>query len=211
MDKLIQQVNLYQPIFRRQRPPFSAGVMASYIAIAAGMLLLVTLFSVFQLNELQDSTNALDEKRQQLQTQLDAVKAKLKPREPNHLLESQKDRLAADLRNARRLFRLLSHEMEDQGKPYSAFFRGLAESSVEGLWLKQLGISKGGQALSLSGHTLKPELVPRLLQALKKQPVFDGHSFGKVQMNRSAGAGNDEGVMFHLQTSDVEGGQADAG
>lgn len=211
MDKLIQQVNLYQPIFRRQRLPFSAGVMGINIGIAALLMLAATLFAMYQLHELQQGTDTLEEKKQQLQVQLDAVREKLKPRKLNHLLLAQKGRLDSDLADARRLSRLLANEIEEQGRPYSVYFRGLAESSIEGLWLEQLKISQGGGLLSLSGAALKPELVPRLLQALKNKDAFEGHSFGEVRMLRHKDASVDRAVKFHLKTKSAAEEQADAG
>ena len=211
MDKLIQQVNLYQPIFKQQRQPFSAGVMAVNIGIAALLMLAATLYAMYQLHDLEKGTVALEQQKQQLQLQLDAVKARLKPRKLNQLLVAQKDKMATDLKDARRLSRLLASEIEDQGRPYSVYFRGLAESSIDGLWLEQLKISQGGELLSLSGSALRPELVPRLLQSLKDKEAFAGHSFGEVQMLRNKDAALDHAVKFELKTQSAAGEQADAG
>ncbi len=211
MDKLIQQVNLYQPVFRRKREPFSAGVMSVIISIAAAFLLMATFFSLYQVQEMKQRADLVEQKNRDMLEKLEELREKLQPREVNRLLVAQKDNLEIDLRDARRLSRMLDFEMQENMPPYSAYFRGLAETSVEGLWLKQLQISQDGEFLSLSGHTLKPELVPRLLQLLKNKPVFDGHSFGEVQMTREQDNGLDRAVMFHLQTISTSEEQANAG
>ena len=211
MDKLIQQVNLYQPIFRPKREPFSAGVMGGILLIAAAVMLLATLFSMYQVEEVNQRVQLIDQKNQHMLAKLEEVKEQLQPKEVNQLLIARRDKLSGDLRDARRLSRLLDLEIQDEGQPYSAYFRGLAESPVEGLWLKQLKISEGGDFLSLSGHTLKPELVPRLLQLLKNKAVFNGHTFGEVKMTREQEEGLNLPVQFHMQTLSSSEEAVDAG
>lgn len=211
MDKLIQQVNFYQPIFRREKKPFSAVTVAINTGIAVFLMLLASLYSIYQLNEIQQRVDVLEQRKQTLVSQLDELKKTLKPRTANHLLTSKKEKLAGDLRDARRLFRLLDAEVSDVDQLYSAYFRGLAEVGVNGLWLKDLEISQGGEFLSLSGQTLKPELVPRLLQSLQNKAVFAGHSFGKVQMNRESNEEFERAILFHLETLKAEEVKNDAG
>lgn len=200
MDQLIQQVNFYQPLFHKKRESFSSGVITGIISVAALIMLLVTVYTFVQLEELKDRADLIEQKKRHMQVQLEELKEKLKPREENQLLLAERDNLAGDLRDARRQFRLLDQEIKHDGQHYSAYFRGLAESSVEGLWLKQLRISQGGNYLSLSGETLKPELVPRLLKLLKNKPVFVGHGFADVQMSRGMSTGTEDPVLFQLQT-----------
>lgn len=207
----MQQVNLYQPMFRRVNKPFSASTLLLIIGVAAGIMMLVSVYGYVQLNELQHKVDVAEQKKNSLQTQLTGVKEKLKPRTANQLLLGQKEKLDGDLRNARRLQRLLEAEIATDNKAYSAYFRGLAEVQVDGLWLKQLQISKGGSHLSLSGQSLKPELLPLLLQALRDKPVFSGQSFGKVRMQRHEGEGMERSLLFQLETQEITGEQPDAG
>lgn len=211
MDKLIQQINLYQPAFQKKHEPFNVAVMGGILAIAAIFMAAATAYIAYQGYDLEQRITSLQNDKQQLRSQVDAVKQKLEPRQTNRLLISKKDSLNDDLASAQRLSRMLTSNIDEQTASYSAYFRGLAESSLDGLWLKSLSINKGGESLKLSGHAVKPELVPRLLQRLKKQEVFDGYSFENVLMTRPREQGLQKAIMFELETVSTDEESQDAG
>lgn len=210
MEKLIQQVNFYQPIFQRKKKPFGASVIAVYVGIAVAIMLITTGYGYYQLSGLQTVADQLSTQEQELKQQVESARNSLKPRRPNHLLEARKEKLSLSLGDARRLSRLLDQAVSQEQPQYSAYFRGLAESTINGLWLDSLMIANGGEALRLSGRTLKPELVPRLLQNLQGKTIFDGHSFDNVRLLREQKEGVENSVQFFLDTT-VDEEIADAG
>jgi len=211
MEKLIQQVNFYQPIFQKVREPFNVAVMGGILVAAAVIMAAATAYVIYQKHVLEHRITSLQNEQQHLQNQVYVIREKLKPRTTNRLLVTKKDSLNDDLASAHRLSHLLSSNIDEQTGSYSAYFRGLAESSLDGLWLKSLHINQGGESLKISGHAIRPELVPRLLQRLKKQQVFDGHSFENVLMARPKEDGLQKAIMFELETVSFSEESQDAG
>lgn len=210
MGSMIQQINFLSSSLKPKKQPFSAFTMLIMTAIAVMVMVLFSLYAYKQTLDLQANLDALTAQKEAMQTRLDRAKETLKPREKNQLLSAEQLKLEGNLHAARRLAALMRTELGSQGKPYSAYFRGLAESTLQGLWLKQLAISHGGQNLNLSGETLQPELLPRLLQTLSSQEVFKGQNFNNVLMSREQEEGSRK-ILFELKTESKEVEQNDAG
>jgi len=210
MGGMTQQINFLHSSLKPKKQPFSAITMLAMTGIAVLVMGLFTLYGYKQTLDLQANLDELAGQKQAMQVRLDQAKETLKPREKNQLLMAKQLRLEGDLHAARRLAALLRTELGSQGEPYSAYFRGLAESTLQGLWLKHLAISHGGQSLNLSGETLQPELLPRLLQTLSSQEVFKGHNFNNVMMSRELDEETRK-ILFELKTELNEAEQNDAG
>lgn len=200
MERLIQQVNFYQPFLRPQKKPFSVMTMSVMTGIALLLMLLFWGYGYYQVTSLQDDIEQLQARQQAMKNQLEQTRASLAPRENSPLLAARQLRLEKDLQDARRLVSLLHSLTQRETHAYSAFFRGFAENTVPGLWLQQVHVSAAGQALSFAGETVQPELLPRLLQRLSGQAVFRGHHFNQVIMSRGD-SDEDQRVRFELNST----------
>lgn len=210
MGSMIQQINFLNSSLKPKQQPFNVTTILIMTGIAVLVMTLFTLYGYKQSFDLQTNLDELTAQAETMQMRMEEAKQTLKPREKSQLLVAKQLRLENDLHAARRLAALLRTELGSQGEPYSAYFRGLAVSTLQGLWLKQLAISHGGQRLNLSGETLEPELLPRLLQTLSSQKVFKGHNFNNVQMSREQDEGTRK-IRFELKTQFKEAGPNDAG
>lgn len=192
---MIQQINLYHAEFRKVVPRFHATLMLASITGVILILGLVTAFGYWQNSSRQATVTQLEQQQQQLQTNLDKLRNELQNRSGNQLLLNEKDRLARELQDARRLANLLASEIERPEHPYSAYFRALAEAVIDGLWIENVVVSQAGRQIRLAGATRYPELVPQLLTALKDQPAFEGKTFAQVKMTRT----NDEKATLQFE------------
>lgn len=194
---MIQQVNLYHSRFRREKPKFHAQIMLLALGGLLALLVLLTIWAKMDLAGEQAKLSALSQQQQKIQAELDALKIKLSSVQFNQLLESKKDNLTQELRDARLLANLLASEIERPVYPYSSYFRALAESVVSGLWVESLAVSQSGRQIKITGYSQLPESVPLLLQALKSNDVFKGKTFEKVEMSRKQS--DDENIFFEMQ------------
>jgi len=210
MENLVQQINFYHLSLKPKKTSFSAKTMLMMAGLAILGLLVISVISVLQTKDIEDALQAQIAEKNHLKDNLEEAKTGLKPREKSHLLSARKSRIEKDLQDARRLSAIIRNETIKNNKLYSDYFRGLAQTTIRGLWLQRITISEGSNAIGLSGNTLKPELVPRLLQNLSGLSVFQGTSFNKVLFKRDLD-NPENGVSFELTTQKQEEGAADAG
>ena len=205
MARLIQQINLYHPEFRHELPQFHAAQMLLAGVVVAFALMALTAYAYVDNWQLEKQLAEIQQQKQQKASELQEIKSKLKSIRPNRLLEAKKERLIKELKEAKTLSLLMSSEIERPAHPYSRYFRALAESTVNGLWLEQLQIGQYGRQIKIAGYSYAPENVPILLQVLKANEVFAGRTFEQVEMTRKQGT--DESVHFSMLTlrSDGEG------
>ena len=70
---MYQQINLYQPVFRRQRKVFSAATLLQVLLIAAIVLLGMYLHARWTTGRLQTTVDNLSGQYQQLEAQLGSL------------------------------------------------------------------------------------------------------------------------------------------
>ena len=206
-----QQINLYQPIFRKQVKVFSATTILQIAGIFMLALLLIYIYSLWQ-------ATLLDRQITQLQAALQSGTARLAQLEstlPSHTIDPA---LQAALKAAvaqHDLMQLTVVALSQRSYGITAGFSsqlvGLARQHVNGLWLTAVRLSKGGADFDLSGKTVDPRLVPEYVQRLSAVPVFKGTEFGLLRIERPEK--NDRALSFRLSTalsdnSDKESGNA---
>jgi len=208
MGRVIQQINLYQSIFRREKPKFDASQMLLALLALSVLLGLLSVWQYLQLADSKATLAVLNQQQQQQQAELDQLKEKLGKNRANQMLEARKRSLSDELRDANLLANLLANEINVPLHPYSAYFRSFAETPVNGLWLTELQLANNAQQLKVTGYAIKAEKVTTLLQALKTSQVFAGLTFADVKMTKQQ-VDDKALVRFEMLTARATGDSAD--
>ena len=197
MSQVVQQINLYQPIFRKREEPFTALTMYRIVAMLVITMGVITAGMLWQNQKLKRLHDDLDTQKEVIAQRLVEIKQRIPNRQPNPLLEKRLQVLMRH-RDAQRLVNtLLEQQLGKKRQPMSAFFEGLARHPVKGLWFNTIRVGKGGDYLALQGRVLEPELVPRLLSSLGREEVFKGRAFQILKLNRQK---KDQQIDFQLMT-----------
>ncbi|HIP52572.1 MAG TPA: hypothetical protein EYH03_00990 [Chromatiales bacterium] len=197
MSRPVQQINLYQPMFRKREEPFTALTLFRIVATLLITMGAITLALLWQAQKLERLHDELEAQKEVVAQRLLEIKQRMPQRQANPLLEKRLESLMRH-RDAQRLVNtLLEQQLGEAQQPLSAFFEGLAKSPVEGLWFNTIRVSEGGDYLALQGRVLEPELVPRLLSSLGKEEVFKGRAFQVLKLNRQE---EDQRIDFQLMT-----------
>ncbi|MHB8424980.1 MAG: hypothetical protein ACYDB9_07485 [Gammaproteobacteria bacterium] len=179
-----QQINLYQPIFRKQPKIFSAATVLQMTGIFVLALLLIYIYSLWQSAMLSRQTTQLN---QQLQTDT-ARLAQLEKVLPSHAVNPA---LQTALKSA-----MAQHNLKQQAlaalakrtygvtSGFSGQLMGLARQHLSGLWLTEIRLARGGADFEMGGETVDPRLLPEYLQRLARVPVFRGTEFGMLRIER---------------------------
>ena len=179
-----QQINLYQPIFRKQPKVFSALTILQTVLVVFAGLLLIYAYGRWQDAKLSHTLSELKAQRTAGLNRVQRLGEKYPPRTQSPLLEQQVQRLVAERGAKQRILAALSGKTPANTTGFSPFLVGLARQHVNGLWLTDFAIHNGGADVSLAGSALSPEQVPRYLQKLSLESAFSGKTFKTLLMTR---------------------------
>lgn len=210
-----QQINLYQPIFRRQKKAFSAIAMAQTVSVIALALLVTWGVGFWQELKLRHGLESLRAQERALTQQLASFGTTPGGPSPKAVLETRVQALTQQRDTKRGLLAELSG-VQTIGHGLAAHFTGLARTPVPGLWLTRIAVTGGGARIELEGRTARPDMVPRLVQRLTAQDPYTETRFRTLRITRpGAPAPGDEWpehAHFRLDTSaDVPTELADLG
>lgn len=180
-----QQINLYEAApetsFWQSYSPFPQ--------IGAGLVLVLTLLYLVTLWQYQDTREQFDtlQAQQEAESQrLEQLRQSMPQPGIDPKLEAEVERLETTHRAKVALLQALTQDQIGNEAGFSAHFEGLARRQVEGLWLTKIDLGDGGARLGLEGATVRPELVPQLIQSLSQEPVFEGTQFDIFALTKTA-------------------------
>ena len=193
-----QQVNLFQPIFRRQKKVFSAMAMLQVSMVALLFFLLTAGYSLLQLRKLEAQEAAATRNLDKLKERIASIRTRSRDDTGAKLLEEEINRISGEVSEKQRVAELLKQGPFTNTEGFTRHFEALARQHVEGTWLTEIRIADGGTVLSLDGITLSAEYVAEYMQRLLQDRVFAGTAFNVLGMERSA-AKPDE-ITFQVGT-----------
>lgn len=177
-----QQINLFNPAFRKQKKYFSAVAMAWALGLLLlGMLALVG-FANFQVQKAGQEAAAASTQLAQTKERLVKASAENVPRTKSKALEEEIKKSEAEVASLNQVFDILKKGDFGNTKGYSEYMRAFSRQIVSGLWLTGFGIRGAGNEVALQGKALQPELVPAYIVRLKNEPIMHGKSFAALEM-----------------------------
>jgi hypothetical protein len=93
--------------------------------------------------------------------------------------------LEAELSLKRQVDHVLSLNPVEGGVGFTKHMEALGSHPMRGMWFTTIKISGGGGDVLLAGKVKNPDLVPRYLQALAAEDVFQGHEFSSLLIQPS--------------------------
>jgi len=177
-----QQINLFQPVFRKQQKVFSARTLAQ-IAAAVLVLLLAILGHVrWSLASMGRSAEALQQQHEHIRKQIDALEAAYQTPD-TEALDAEIEQLMTDIDQRNSLLVQLDLQTIQHRNGFAAQFSALAEQHIAGLWLEGITVEGDGR-IELRGVSLDAKLVPAYLQQLQKRQGLSTTPFETVSMQR---------------------------
>jgi Fimbrial assembly protein (PilN) len=184
---MTQQINLFSPIFLKQKKVFSAVNMVDAMAL---LLVGVALFYGYaSIETLHLDRQSMETARQyyQSKTQLSQAGARYAPKKPDAALAAEVVALQAQVNARKATLEDLGGGVFGGGIAYAEYMRALARQSLAGLWLTGFSIGKGGTEMEINGRALRPELVPSYIQRLNREKALRGRAFDSLSMTQRDG------------------------
>jgi len=183
-----QQINLFNPIFLKQKKKFSAVSMVDALAVL--LVGIAAFYAYASIETLNLDRQSVETARQhnQAKTRLAEFTARYAPRTADAGLEAEVNRLQGQLNARKATLDSLGIGVHASDSSYAEYMRALARHSLAGLWLTGVRIGKGGAEMEISGRALQPELVPSYIHRLNREPAMQGRAFDSLSMTQRDGA-----------------------
>lgn len=204
-----QQINLFNPAFRKRREWFTALMLAQ--ALAALVLIMAGTYGYqhHNISLLEQKVKAGAATLDQEQSRLVKVAAEHAPRQKDAALEKRVQEMEQLVKGEEDVLEVLQGGSLGNTQGYSGYMRAFARQTVNGLWLTEFSIKGAGKEMLLGGRTLRPELVPAYIQRLNHEAATQGRDFAALEMQRpkaSQASGDKPNYLeFRLHSGITEG------
>ncbi|MCX7142497.1 MAG: PilN domain-containing protein [Proteobacteria bacterium] len=179
-----QQINLFNPIFLKQKKAFSAVRMLDALAVLlVGVAIFYGYASIETLNLDRQSVET-GRQYDQARLRLAQASARYAPKTADAALEAEVKNLQAQLSARSAALNTLGVGTLARDTGYAEYLRALARQSLNGLWLTGLKIAKGGTEIEIIGRALQPELVPAYIRSLNRERAMQGRAMESLVMSQ---------------------------
>ena len=199
MNRLVQQVNLYQPIFRKEHVAFSVNMLLLIILVASLGMTGIYGYAWWQNQQIQKLLATVEARNAHMVQQAGSMDDQLAKPGSEQELEHKLQLLGDKQKTRKDLLDKLTSQAAGNHVGFSDYLQGLGRQVLPGMWFRDIKVNEGGALLEFEGSVLQPELVPQLLKKLHNEPAFTGKAFRVIRLNRQ-----DEGtgeIRFQLLTS----------
>ncbi len=181
---MMQQINLYQPISRKEKSVISAASMLQVALIILLVLGTVYGIDVWQMRTLTDGLAELKDQETERLSHLEGLSKQFPPKRKSLQLEQKIETLETQLNQKNEVIDRFTDHKQGNTSGFSLYLEGLARQSIPNLWLKELQIQSGGEQLSIAGSALEAAQVPRYLRRLAEEDVYAGKEFRMFHLSR---------------------------
>ena len=172
-----QQINLFDPLFLKQKHYFSARTMVQGLGLVAAGVLCFSAIVAYQVNglsaQMADTDRQLEEARQQLvQAGAGANAATRQGR--GQVLKDEIERTEIAVRARRQLLDGLQGANVGVTDGFSKYLIAFARRPLEGVWLTGFSVSAARNELTIHGRALRADLIPAYIHLLNSEAALRG-------------------------------------
>lgn len=182
---MIQQINLYKDILRQEQNKSSINLYWLGLAVITSLFIGLSLYLLWNAKNTETQVQQLRQELQAEQAKVQLLSSKIPKQEINPQLAAEVTLWQSMLDELTQTYQLLSGKGAELSPGFSNYLQALANQSIPDVWLSALYFDSQQQIINIEGSTFKPEQIPYFLQQLQKEPVFSGHSFAKLVMQKA--------------------------
>ena len=183
-----QQINLFNPIFLKQKKTFSALNMVEALGLLFIGVIVFYGYASYEATGLAQHADQTARQYRQSKLQLAEVSARYAPKKADAVLESEVSDLQAQVSARQALVSSLGVGALTNDTSYAEYMRALARQSLGGLWLTGFKVGNGGAQMEIIGRALQPELVPSYIRRLNQERIMQGRAFDSLIMEQRQAA-----------------------
>ena len=179
-----QQINLFNPIFLKQKKVFAALPMAEALGVIVAGALLLTWYAGQRVADLERSAAAGKTLLADRERRLVDANKQFAPRQKSATIATEVAQAEAELRSLQQVETVLRDGTLGNAAGYAEYFRAFSRQNVSGLWLTGVSIVGAGNDIGVQGRAMQPTLIPAYIARLKSERVMHGKSFASLDISR---------------------------
>jgi hypothetical protein len=188
---MLQQINLYEPIFREDHKLFSATAICVGLGIVAAGLIAMTAFYWWRVQSLERQLHAVhaqEADQKKFMTQANDI---VDQAGSNQTMEVHLQAMVAELTRRQQALRYLrggdavgSSAPALANRGFVGRMTALAHQQVDGLWLTGATFVSGSGSFELTGAAMSADLVPIYLARLMNEPAIAGTKLQSIEIRQ---------------------------
>ncbi len=196
---MYQQINLYQPVFRKQPKVFSSLALLQISAVVLLVLALITVHTRRTLTAMDTMALNLEQQHQALSARMSVFEDGRRTPDAKAIdIEIEIKTLLKTIDQRSYLLEQFDQLLSRYRGGFASQFEALAKLQVPGLWIEGVTLNDD-QHMEIRGMALNPEQVPHYLQQLEQRGDLSDTSFETVSITRIA---NDQSyIQFVLRNA----------
>ena len=175
-----QQINLYNPAFRRVRDLLAAPLVGAAALACLAVVAVLALWANHGARQREAELAALQPQVKQQQDELAALARELAVPKRNARLEAELAEATALLEGREEVLHALAGGGQSIG--FADTLAALARQSLPGLWLTQFSVADGSGELTLRGRTLDPIELPVFIRRLNAEKALQGRPIAELSL-----------------------------
>jgi Tfp pilus assembly protein PilN len=183
-----QQINLFNPIFLRQKRYFSALAMVQAIGLIALGVVAMYAYQSSQNRKLERVAAETSKQLAERRGQLAAFAKQTGDGAASKALIAELDAAEARLVERRMLLDDVRTGVGGDAQGYSRHLAALARTNIPGVWLTGVEIGGKSSALLIRGRALDSALVPAYIAALNREEALAGRRVSELKVTARAEA-----------------------
>lgn len=179
---MAQQINLFNPVFLKQKKYFSAVTLLQALALLLGGILA---FYGYTLRESQALTRVAADTGRQLKAQGEQVARltqEFSPQGRSKMLADELARATVRLKQREDMLSVLRTGGLGNTDGFARYLGAFARQSMSGVWLTGFSIDGDESVLLVNGRVLHPDLVPAYIRALNREDVMRGRRVSELRL-----------------------------
>ena len=182
-----QQINLFNPIFRRKSFSFTSAIAICYgLGIALAATAAVAVYEDYLLRSVQTQSQAVEQTFKEANARRDQLTAEVAQQKPNAPLEAELTTLDTQLRGRQEVIETLKSGAVGDTSGFSDYMVAFSRQSIQGLWLTGFDIALAGNELAIQGRALSADLVATYIKQLNQDKALQGRQFAAMRISQPA-------------------------
>ena len=188
---MLQQVNLYEPIFREDSKLFSATTICVGLGAMTAALAAITAFYSLHVNSLDRQLRAVHTQEAARDKLVAQAKSIVERSGSRQTIDAHLQAMAVELGRRQQALRYLrggdsvgAAGMARANRGFVGRMSALAHQQLDGLWLTGATFVSGSGGFELTGGAMRGDLVPIYLERLRNEPAIAGTQLQTVEIRQ---------------------------